>query len=140
VVDAVAFQGQENGRSLGRYPDGGPWWSTALQSSNAANSTPRLGPVVSELMFHPPDGGGTNDNTRDEYIELINPTANPIPLFDTNGAWRLAGGVRFTFPADTTLRPGAALVGADRFPQCLRPHRRNRADLGTARRQAEQPQ
>lgn len=109
VVDAIAFKGQENERSLGRYPDGGPWWFPMLRSSNTVNTAGIVGAVISEIMYHPPDLD-TNDNTRDEYIELYNPTATAIVLQDTNGLWRLDGGISFTFPAGTSILPGGTLL------------------------------
>jgi len=65
--------------------------------------------VINEVMYHPPDAA-TNDNTLDEYIELFNPLTTPANLFDTNGAWRIAGGVGFTFPPNTVLAPGGYLL------------------------------
>ena len=42
-----------------------------------------MGPVViNEIMFQPPSLDGTEDNTADEYIELLNVTAYDVPLFD----------------------------------------------------------
>jgi hypothetical protein len=60
-------------------------------------------------MYHPPDLG-TNDNTRDEFVELYNPTPAAIPLQDTNGQWRIDGGIGFTFPPNTTLPAGGTLL------------------------------
>lgn len=82
-----------------------------------ATVTPLVGPVViSEVMYHPAEHVlwlpvGT---TKDEYIEIHNITASPVPLFDpANPAntWRITDGVSFTFPAGQTLAAGArALV------------------------------
>src|SRR5262249_19473427 len=45
------------------------------------NAGPAVGPVViNEIMYHPPGiGGGTNDNSLDEYIELHNVTQAAVP-------------------------------------------------------------
>ena len=109
VVDAVQFKGQENGVSLGRYPDGAVDWFTLSRTRDAANSGPLPHPVIGEVMYHPPDVG-TNDNVLDEFIELFNPAATAVNLFDTNGAWRIDGGVNFTIPANTTLSAGGYLL------------------------------
>ena len=110
VVDAVSFKGQENDWSLGRYADGGPFWHALTpRTRNASNAAPQLNLVISELMYHPPDIG-TNDNDIDEYVEIFNPTVGPIALFNTNGAWRIDGGVSFTFPDNTTLPAMARLL------------------------------
>jgi hypothetical protein len=109
VFDEVKFKGQENDLSLGRYPDGGLFWYAMLRTSNSVNSAGLGGVVVSEIMYRPPDIG-TNDNTLDEFIELFNPTGTTITLQNTNGAWRLDGGVSFTFPPNTTIPAGGTLL------------------------------
>jgi hypothetical protein len=76
----------------------------------ASNAYPRVGPVViSEIMYHPPELG-TNDNTRDEFIELRNITTAPVPLFDGTNGWHLRDAVDFDFPLGTTIQPGDSLL------------------------------
>jgi hypothetical protein len=78
--------------------------------TGAPNAEPRVGPVVlSELMYHPPDLG-TNDNPRDEFIELRNITTAPVALFEGTNGWRLRDAVDFDFPAGTVLAPGSYLL------------------------------
>ena len=62
--------------------------------------------VISEIMYHPADGGG------DEFIELLN-ISDSITL-DLSGV-SFTDGIDFTFPAGTQLAPGARIVigGAD---------------------------
>lgn len=109
VVDAIGFSGQENDRSLSRYADGGAWWHVALPSSNTVNTAPVEGLRISEFMYQPPLLG-TNDNTRDEFIEIYNPAGTNVTLQNASGAWRLDGGVSYTFPANTLLPAGQALL------------------------------
>jgi hypothetical protein len=109
VVDYIKFKGQPNEISLGRYPDGGPFWYPMPRTRDAANAAGLPGLVFTEVMYHPPDLG-TNDNTRDEFVEIYNPTAAPITLQDSAGLWRLDGGIAFTFPAATTIPPGGSLL------------------------------
>ena len=109
VVDAIAFKGQENERSLGRFPDGSPPWFTMLRSSNTVNTAGLVSVLINEIMYHPPDLG-TNDNTRDEYVELYNPTTSAVALQDTNGLWRIDGGIGYTFPPNTTIPAGGTLL------------------------------
>jgi uncharacterized protein YjbI with pentapeptide repeats len=71
---------------------------------------PAASVVINEIHYHPPDIGGTNDNAVDEFLELYNPTAAPVPLFNTNGAWRLDGEVNWTLPLNLTLAPGEYLL------------------------------
>jgi hypothetical protein len=59
---------------------------------------------------HPPDRDGTrNDEDEDEYLELQNLSAQPVPLFDPaapTNTWRVRGGVDFDLPAAVTLAAG----------------------------------
>jgi hypothetical protein len=74
------------------------------------NAYPLVGPVViSEIMYHPPDLG-TNDNTRDEFIELRNITTTPVALFDGTNGWHLRDAVDFDFPIGTIIQPGDYLL------------------------------
>ncbi len=61
-------------------------------------------------MYHPPDLAG-GDNSRDEFLELYNPTNFAVDL----SGWRLKGDSDFTFASGTTLAAGgyAQLVGLD---------------------------
>ncbi len=78
-----------------------------------ANAGPRIGPVViSEIMYRPPDLL-TGDNSRDEFVELLNISSAPVALFDPltpTNTWRLAGGVDYDFPTNRTLAPGEYLL------------------------------
>lgn len=114
VVDAVTFKTQENDWSLGRYPDGQPnWYALTPRTRNTNNATPPTRVVISEIMFHPPDilvGTNLTDNSFDEFVELHNATPNAVSLHNTNGTWRLNGGVEFIFPTNVTLSAGSYLL------------------------------
>ena len=103
VVDAVTFKAQEDDISLGRYPDGAPYWFRLAPSRNAANADPIADIIIDEIMYHPPDAN-------DEYTELCNPTDAPVVLAGADGAWRLAGGAEYVLPADVILPAGGRLV------------------------------
>ncbi len=109
VVDTIKFKGQPNEVSLGRYSDGGPFWYQMPRTRNTANAPGLTELVITEVMYHPPDFG-TNDNVRDEFVEIYNPTTAPIVLQDADGLWRLDGGISFTFPAATTIPAGGSLL------------------------------
>lgn len=80
------------------------------EGAGAPNATPRVGPIViSEIMYHPPDDG-TNDNTRDEYIELHNISTTPVALVEGTNHWRLRDAVDFNFAPGTAIAPGGYLV------------------------------
>ena len=116
VVDCLRFKGQENGFSLGRYGDGETFWFRLDPTTNAANASPVEHVVISELVYHPaPTAANPEDNTNDEFIEIHNPTAGPVDLWNAAGTWRIDGGVDYTFPAGTTLPAGGylALVSFD---------------------------
>ena len=116
VVDAVSFKGQENGWSLGRFPDGGPFWHGLTPPTRSSrNASPALHVALTEILFHPPEllvGTNRIDNSRDEFVEVFNPLTLALPLANTNGGWRLNGGIGFPFPTDTLLAPGEHLLVA----------------------------
>lgn len=69
----------------------------------AANSEPRVGPIViSEIMYQPQTGP--------EYIELTNSSGAPVALWDGASAdgWVLHGA--YAFPAGLTLPPGGRVL------------------------------
>lgn len=107
VVDAVSFKGQENDWSIGRYPDGAPFWfGLTPRTRDAANAAPPGRVTISELIYHPPDFvSGTNifDNSLDEFVELHNGTPGPVTFHNTNGTWRINGGITFLFPTNFVL-------------------------------------
>lgn len=78
--------------------------------TGATNTYPLVGPVViSEIMFHPVTGSGTNlaEVPEEEYVEVENLSAATVPLRDApdhpENPWRLAGGIDFDFPTNTSL-------------------------------------
>jgi hypothetical protein len=105
VVDCVSFKGQKNYISLGRYPDGGAYWQAMSLSRNASNLSPLPHIVISEIMYHPLEG-------QFEFVELYNPTAQAITLWDTetNTGWRLDGGITFVFAQTTSIPARGHLV------------------------------
>ncbi|MCL4176876.1 MAG: lamin tail domain-containing protein [Verrucomicrobia bacterium] len=110
VVDAVRFEGQENDRTWGRYPDGGEYGGALNPTRHSANSPPERTVLLSEVMYAPPRTDGVTDNVADEYVELFNPTDQPLDLFSANGVWRLEGGVDWSFAPGTQLAAGEALL------------------------------
>jgi hypothetical protein len=119
------FGASFNGVSFGRHvtsTDREEFPSQRTTTLGAANSGPRIGPIlITEVMYHPPDlVAGTNrlDDTLSEFIELQNPGSTPVSLFDPaypTNTWRLRDAVSYEFPTGTTIpaRGFALVVGFD---------------------------
>jgi hypothetical protein len=103
VVDCIRFAAQEQGVSLGRYPDGGPYWFRLEPSHNVVNKNPILDVIIDEIMYHPID-------PYDQYVELYNPTSKPVDLHSAGVSWRLSGTIGYTFPAGASIPAGGRLV------------------------------
>jgi hypothetical protein len=80
------------------------------------NAPPWVGPVViSEVMYHPVSGPTNNlvENPDEEYVELHNPTASEVRLYDPahlTNTWRLAGGVDYAFASGVSLGAGETVL------------------------------
>ena len=89
---------------FGRYPDGGEAAQLRSPSPGKRNVVQvRDAVVIHEIMYHP-----LSDESDDEFLELRNTSDEPQPL----DGWRLATGVRFTFPDGATIAPGGYVVVA----------------------------
>ena len=100
VVDAIRFKGQENGASLGRYPDGAVDWITTTPTPEASNEPFEESVWISALMYNPPAGDVF------EYVQLENRSGAAITLETIAGSWRIDGGVSYTFPSGFSLSAG----------------------------------
>ena len=114
VVDAATFGAQENGVPLVRFPDGAAAWLSGASTPGASNRLSNADIQIAEVMFHPkPTSANPENNENDEFVELFNPTAQPVTLMNTGGdagVWRLAGGIGYDFPSDTVLTAGERLA------------------------------
>jgi hypothetical protein len=107
----VTFGAAETDVPFGRYTTSTgrvDFVAMATPTPGAANSLPKVGPIIiNELMYHP-------SGTGDEYIELRNISSSDQPLYDPlNPAdtWQLTDGVAFAFPQGSSIPAGAyALV------------------------------
>ncbi len=127
----VAFGAAANGVSFGRFQTSVGVDFVALSQrtfgadspvnvsqfrtgAGRSNATPLVGPVViNELMYHPPGGADESENPDLEFIELFNPTAAAVPLFDPahpTNVWRLANAVTFSFPTNLSIPAGGFLL------------------------------
>lgn len=105
VVDAVRFEGQENGVSTGRVPDGAnAFYRLTAKTPGAANGTRRLESVViNEIMYHP-----ISEDDDDAYVELYNRSSSAV---DVSG-WEFVDGINYTMPANTLIAANGYLVVA----------------------------
>lgn len=108
-----------NGDSFGRYVNSVGEELFPLQISNtfgAANSGPRVGPIVfNEIHYHPIDGD-------DEFIELFNISDSVVLLFDPvhpTNTWKL-NGLAYTFPPNVTLGPAELMLLVPIDPEVFR--------------------
>jgi hypothetical protein len=86
----------------------------ASRSLGAPNSPElRRDIVINELMYNPPSG-----DDADEFLELFHTGTSAADL----SGWRLASGIRFNFPAGTTMQPGGYLVVAKDRARLLANH------------------
>ncbi len=103
VLDAVRFDGQENGVATGRAPDGSPHFHRLQSKTPGASNARQRAPLVvfNELMYDP-----VSDDAADEFIELHNPGTNAISV----SKWRLRGGVSFNLPTGASIPAKGYLV------------------------------
>jgi hypothetical protein len=108
LLDAVRVQGALRGRA----DDGGPWRFPREATPGGPNVFDLAEDVViHEIQYHraPLSREGQPVTARsEEWIELYNRGADAVDL----GGWWLVDAVAYTFPAGTTLAPGAYLVVA----------------------------
>jgi hypothetical protein len=111
-ADHVEYDASPVNVSLGRWPNGvGAFLplsnrtfasTTGVSSATGANASPLIGqPLITEIDYNP---GSSNDDR--EFIEIANPTANPIDI----SGWQLSGDVSFMFPSGTTITAFKAIV------------------------------
>ncbi|UCG57736.1 MAG: CotH kinase family protein [Phycisphaerales bacterium] len=107
------FGASETGVAFGRYQKSTGSYNfvaMSVNTPNAANAYPRVGPIViTEIMYHP-------DNPAEaEYVELLNISDTALTLYDfvTAEPWRFTDdpdnpGIEFLFPSDppVTLAAG----------------------------------
>jgi hypothetical protein len=116
VADAVRLQGQENSKPSGRYPDGALYWQQLAPTPGASNQLAAAQEIViSEIMYHPAaTANNPENNENDEFVELYNPSGSAVGLTNVNvdvgGAWRLSGGIAYTFPTNTVIPAGGYRV------------------------------
>jgi hypothetical protein len=112
VIDAIRFEGQANGVSTGRYPNGAPtWFELAARSPGQANTGPIIRDIViNEIMYNPISG-----NSVDEYVELHNKGESPVDV----GGWQFSDGIDYRIPPNTIIPTNGFLVIAKSLTNML---------------------
>lgn len=104
------FDSSENSVSVGRHPKStgtSNFTAMSANTSGTANAYPKVGPIViNEIMYNPASRG-----QNEEYIELYNITNSTVNLYNvTNVPWKFTDGIKFTFPAGTSISAHAYLL------------------------------
>jgi hypothetical protein len=103
----ASLTGVPFGRHYKSSTDNYNFVAMALETPGAANSEPKVGPVVvSEIMYNPDwpvDSPYTDDQY--EYIELHNVTGEPVTLYDfeMGRPWKFTDGIEYAFPEDPAV-------------------------------------
>lgn len=108
IASQATLVSQQADQSTGLSPDGGTAWATfPVPTPGLSNATTIPGAAelfaglrITEVMFAPNTSGDF------EFVELQN--IGPVPL--TLDGTRFTSGISYTFPAGTTLNPGAYVV------------------------------
>lgn len=106
VLDCVAFGPLDLSTTWGHFPDGAAAFQNLQPTRGSANGPLIEDLIITEFMYHPTDQVALIDNVFGEYIEIYNPTANPIPLSTALGAHEIKGTVDYTFPIGAVVDPG----------------------------------
>jgi hypothetical protein len=91
--------------------------SMSTNTPGAANSYPKVGPIVfTEIMYHPDwPASGSYSSSEYEYIELLNASSSAVTLYDSNVStpWKFTDGIDYTFPAPpntVTIAAGSKIL------------------------------
>jgi len=105
TVDVVKYEGQENGKPWGRFPDGAPTFHTLRNATQGTNNAGFYvnDLVINEIMYAP--ASGISD---EEFIELRNKGTNAVNV----SGWKFTDGINFTFPAGIIIPTNGYLVVA----------------------------
>jgi hypothetical protein len=105
----IDFEDADDGTTCGLVINtDGKYSTSALKTATigSANSDARIGSIViSEIMYHPLDGGT-------EFIEIVNSSENSVPLYSNGISWKV-NGASFEFSSKDTLGPNGVCLLID---------------------------
>jgi len=115
VIDAVRFDGQENGVASGRSPDGSSSIYRLAGKTPGTNNAAilRSSVVIHEIMYHP-----VSEDDDEQFLELFNRTGAAVNL----GGWTLSDGITFTFSSNTVIAPHGYVVVARNTERLIAAH------------------
>ncbi|MBM3845560.1 MAG: hypothetical protein FJ405_04645 [Verrucomicrobia bacterium] len=115
VLDAVRFGGQGPEVSFGRSPDGAEVWMQLKQQTPGELNSPPVASriIINEINYHP-----IHADELDEFVELHNAGDQQVDV----SLWRLTDAIRFEFPTNTVIGPGAFVVVARNKARLLSSH------------------
>ncbi|MGC8744091.1 MAG: lamin tail domain-containing protein [Verrucomicrobiia bacterium] len=119
--DGFEFGAAENGITFGRFVTSDGKIHFVAQSHptlGASNSYPLINDIViSEVMYNPP--ARDTNGPQLSFIEIANISTNTVKLFldNTTNVWKLAGGIKFNFPTNTTLNADERVLIAGFNPE-----------------------
>ena len=106
-------------QSRGRSPDGLGRWLRPTSASFGASNVVAINRdiVINEIMYEAAPSYYLSNiyvGSDEEWVELFNRGTNPVNLT----GWNLDNGVRYDFPTNTMLAPGAYLIVARDAERC----------------------
>ncbi|HOV77524.1 MAG TPA: lamin tail domain-containing protein, partial [Sedimentisphaerales bacterium] len=108
LLDQVTFRSLSPNTSYARLPDGnGSWQVCTAPTPGSSNDGGSSGVIIAEIMYHPYHRPFAAEDTRREWIELLNRGSTSVHL----AGWRFVDGVEFVFP-DVAIGAGERLVVA----------------------------
>lgn len=110
VVDAVTFKAQDSDRAYGRFTESSPFFVATKTSTRGTANDPAKGTLTIDEMMVQPDASDAGDNVTFEYIEILNASNETREFQNTDGVFRIDGGVQFEFPPNIQLSAKGRLV------------------------------
>jgi len=108
LLDQVTFGSLSPNTSYARLPDGNGFWQVCTAPTpGSSNDGGPGGVIIAEIMYHPYHRPFAPEDTRREWIELLNRGSTSVHL----AGWRFVDGVEFVFP-DVAIGAGERLVVA----------------------------
>lgn len=113
IIDSVEFNGQANGASWGRYPDGALYYQTLTPTPGAQNEEADPSILICEIMYNPSAITNGNANEWIEYLILSNASLTTVTFnggVEATNAWRMNGGIDMDLDPSFSLNPADVAI------------------------------